>query len=167
MQLSKVLLLSTFASLAASAALPSPEPAALSSSEPGFTPIEKRGFWAGTGNEDKCGHATFINKSSGGSPLVRDCQCLLDYFQNTKRGYYTTDLTQYPGGYDRMAWCGTCVFGVRSKNILGGPVGNLDARDLIRDSIRMFQWNGRVGAEGEMGCGSNPVRKVYWAVFHT
>lgn len=106
-----------------------------------------------------CGDSGFVNRSSGGSPTVADCQQLAANIAGP--GTWTlTDDRQH-----QLAQYGTCAFGAqRSPTIYAGYIGNEDIRDLIYDSISRFQWFGLVGAEGEMDCGSV---HVYWGIYHT
>jgi len=49
-------------------------------------------------------------------------------------------------------------------------VGNDDVRDIIFESIKQFQWNGLVGAKGEMKCQTNVPEgpdPVSWGIYHT
>lgn len=59
---------------------------------------------------------------------------------------------------------GTCAFGATgsSKDCID-HVGNDDIRDLIRDSIARFSWQGKVGAAGRMMCDG---RWVNWGLYH-
>lgn len=114
---------------------------------------------------DKCGDSTFHNKSTEGSPLVADCECLRDYFRTRDmNGLYS--LSKWGFNLAPLASCGTCTFGAHTSNILGASVGNTDAADIIDESIRRFQHDGRVGAEGDMGCSALfETARTEWAIF--
>jgi hypothetical protein len=45
--------------------------------------------------------------------------------------------------------------------------GNGDIRDLVRDSINRFQWNGLVGSKGDMHCQGLGNPAVSWGLYHT
>ena len=114
---------------------------------------------------DECGDSTFHNKSSGGSPLVADCQCLIDWLRQNN-GWFS--VSPAGSGFAAFAHCGTCTFGAHTKNIMGTVIGNTDIADIVQDSIKRFEWEGRVGAEGDMGCYSVlDTARVEWAVLHS
>jgi hypothetical protein len=116
-----------------------------------------------------CGDSTFVNHSSGGSPLISDCVVISDYAAATNDGW-KVDPTP---GYNWILRYGTCQFGATTANILPTSIGNEDIRDLMRDSYARFSWNGLVGAEGNMGCVNfgtglvNGYSSVNWAIYHT
>lgn len=117
-----------------------------------------------------CGDASFINQSTGGSPLVSDCEALRQQILDSHLAYEF-------GGYGSNHWVpfdsyGTCVIGFSCQ----GPYGlywcyvdSRDAADLITSSIETFSWNGLVGAKGEMPClaADGGQRTTYWAVYHS
>ncbi|EUC40609.1 hypothetical protein COCMIDRAFT_9555 [Bipolaris oryzae ATCC 44560] len=133
------------ASLAATAA------AAPTSPAPGSV-LEKRNNF--------CGATTFINNSSGGSPWIADCQTLFDRIAGDGTWFVE-------GPQKRIASWATCEFGARSLDGTITTIGNEDVRDLVRDSIARFAWQGRVGASGVVDCGSRGGVKVWWGVYHT
>ncbi|KAK4120926.1 hypothetical protein N657DRAFT_559257, partial [Parathielavia appendiculata] len=107
-----------------------------------------------------CGDSTFINQSSGGSPLVADCWRLHDNIAGD--GTWTVWTSQRT-----IATYGTCAFGV-SPRYIPAEIGNGDVRDLIRDSIARFQWFDKVGAKGVMQC-ERPFgdwTEVEWGIYH-
>jgi len=117
-----------------------------------------------------CGSSTFVNKSSGGSPLVSDCQELARQYSSVAKAIEV--------GTDRgieVHRYGTCVFGVIQRSPSGFYIGDDDVKDIIRDSIAVFQLNGRVGTEGDMSCtaysttGNRPAdgyAPVWWGIYH-
>ncbi|KAF9054908.1 Ecp2 effector protein, partial [Panaeolus papilionaceus] len=114
-----------------------------------------------------CGDSSFDNKSSGGSPRVDDC---LQIARNIAGGgTWTVALI----GHHQLVEFGTCAFGVQAPFELGVSnirVGNQDIIDVINDSVRRFQWNGLVGARGEMQCQTDPGTrwlKTEWGIYHT
>lgn len=103
-----------------------------------LTGLEKR--------NEHCGHSTFVNKTSSGSPRATDCSKLAAWLRRTP---HTWTL---PHGRMELAQEGSCVFAVNTANTGYPSVGNDDVADLIQDSVRMFKWNHMIGAEGDMGC---------------
>ncbi|KAF9054911.1 putative necrosis-inducing factor-domain-containing protein [Panaeolus papilionaceus] len=115
---------------------------------------------------NNCGDSTFVNQSSGGSPRVEDC---LRIARNIAGGgTWSVALI----GHHQLVEYGTCAFGVKAPFELGVSnirIGNQDIIDVINDSVRRFQWNGRVGAKGEMKCQSDPGgiwHKTDWGIYH-
>ncbi|KAK3984561.1 putative necrosis-inducing factor-domain-containing protein [Cladorrhinum sp. PSN332] len=107
-----------------------------------------------------CGHSTFENRSSGGSPWINDCWVLHNNIAGDGRwGIWGL-------GWRTLATYGSCAFGVEAIQMPDSFifVGNEDIRDLIRDSIARFSWNGRVGSYGETDCGTT---ETHWGVYHT
>ncbi|KAF7154839.1 hypothetical protein CNMCM5623_003097 [Aspergillus felis] len=117
-----------------------------------------------------CGDASFINQSSGGSPLVSDCQVL-------RQRIIDSHLAYAFAGYGDNHWVpfdsyGSCVIGFSCQGPYGVywcEVDSRDAADLIASSIDKFSWSGKVGAKGKMPCDSRDGvrRTTYWAVYHT
>jgi hypothetical protein len=62
-----------------------------------------------------------------------------------------------------MVTYGTCAFGATAETAVGVKVGNEDVRDLIRDSIAKFSWQGKVGAGGRIEYNGG----VTWGLYHT
>jgi hypothetical protein len=59
------------------------------------------------------------------------------------------------GGQHQLVQYGTCAFGVTGdKSFNEFYVGNLDIINVINDSIARYNWNGKVGSKGSMGCQS-------------
>ncbi|KAH7380275.1 putative necrosis-inducing factor-domain-containing protein [Phaeosphaeria sp. MPI-PUGE-AT-0046c] len=113
--------------------------------------LEKRADW--------CGSSTFINNSSGGSPQIADCQQLAANIVGDGRwsvGYADKLIAKY----------GTCSFNARISAGFERStyIGNEDLRDLIRDSIARFAWQGKVGASGVTDCNKATVT---WGIFHS
>ncbi|KAF5668773.1 RF2-like protein [Fusarium denticulatum] len=115
-----------------------------------------------------CGDSTFENHSSGGSPLLADCQRIA---RNIAGG--GTWTVGAGGEHHQLVQYGTCAFGAQGagSNMNAAYIGNQDIIDLINSSIEKFQWEGKVGAAGVMGCqsltglvGSVNMR---WGIYHT
>ncbi|KAK9321250.1 putative necrosis-inducing factor-domain-containing protein [Lipomyces orientalis] len=112
-----------------------------------------------------CGDSTFIDGSSSGSPTVADC---LQLAANIAGGGTWTEIGS---GFKTLATYGTCAFGVQVDVAVAGlfNVGNQDIIDLINSSNELFNWNGLMGASGQMPCQQplgDPV-PVNWAIYHT
>ena len=112
--------------------------------------------------QGKCEGSRFDDKTTGGSPLVSDCECLRDYFKD-KTGTWNVGK-----GSERVqiGTCRSCNFGVQTDNFFGTNVGNQDAYDVIRDSIEKFKSEGKIGTEGYMGCHSVALLSgTDWAIY--
>jgi hypothetical protein len=103
-----------------------------------------------------CGHSEFRNRTTGSSPLVSDCEVLRSNIAGDGRWTFTSFTPN-----KELARFGSCRFVVNANFQGSAVVGNEDIRDVIRDSIAMFQSNGRVGAEGNMECTGNDV---WWEI---
>jgi len=69
-----------------------------------------------------------------------------------------------------------CAFGVQTLCIPGRcvpagilvKIGNQDIVDIVRECIKRFEWNGRVGAKGVMNCqasiGEGPI-PIQWGLY--
>lgn len=131
--------------------------------------IKKRfNSYASGQDRDLCGDSTFINKSSEGSPTVADCICVRDYASNNKGSFTINSSDSDDGSYYPVITCGTCRFGVDTSNFFGTSVGNADIRDVMNDAIARFQSNGKIGAEGSMGCDNAfETAGTRWAIYHS
>ncbi|KAF9776746.1 hypothetical protein IL306_005037 [Fusarium sp. DS 682] len=115
-----------------------------------------------------CGDSTFENHSSGGSPQVSDCQQIA---RNIAGG--GTWTVGAGGEHHQLVQYGTCAFGAQGagSSMNAAHIGNQDIIDLINDSIARFQWEGKVGAAGEMSCesitGLFDGAKMRWGIYHT
>ncbi|KAK9358199.1 putative necrosis-inducing factor-domain-containing protein [Lipomyces starkeyi] len=115
-----------------------------------------------------CGDSTFIDGSSSASPTVADC---LQIATNIAGG--GTWTVSQMSSFKTLATYGTCAFGVVAAPGQGGMdlfhVGNQDIIDLINSSNELFNWNGLMGASGQMPCqqvGFGPLN-INWAIYHT
>ena len=113
--------------------------------------------------KDHCGDSTFHNYSAEGAPDVGDCQCLMDYVKDRKGQW---PVNARGDEFTPLVGCGTCTFGVKTKNIVGSIIGNTDMADVLRDAIRELPVDGQLAAEGDMGCWSIfDTARVDWAIF--
>lgn len=127
---------------------------------------KREDFHAANEPVNNCKESRFDPKTSQGSPTVSDCECLRDYFQKKSGGWTVGRDDKY---LVQLASCGSCTFGVETDNFFSTAVGNQDAADVITDSIAKFAWNGRVGAEGYMGCETDfgQLAGTDWAIFRS
>jgi hypothetical protein len=113
-------------------------------------------------SNDECGASTFINNSSPASPTVSDCLRIASNI--ALGGTWQVSVANL----HKIVQYGTCAFGVTAvvgENVLF-HVGNQDIIDLIHSSIDMFQWDGLVGAQGQMWCNPKMSEKVQWEIYH-
>ncbi|KAK3181826.1 hypothetical protein K4F52_006893 [Lecanicillium sp. MT-2017a] len=114
-----------------------------------------------------CRDSSFENNSSGGSPLISDCQQIVRNIQGD--GSWTIPCALR--GEHTYATYGTCAMGahctVEGANI--AHIGNEDTIDLINDAINRFSFDGKVGASGRMLCEDNLGVEVtvQWGLYHT
>lgn len=118
-----------------------------------------------------CGDSSFINQSSGGSPLISDCQQIAANIHagGTWSVYEGADLSP-----TQIVSYGTCVMDVKGRTPDDGTfkIGNQDIIDIINSSIEKFAWNGLVGAMGTTACqgffgGEDYTSTVDWRLYHT
>ncbi|KAH6637326.1 putative necrosis-inducing factor-domain-containing protein [Chaetomium tenue] len=119
---------------------------------------EKRAF-------NLCEDSTFVDESSGGSPLASDCEQM--WRNNNKWPFHELTL----GVERRLLEWGTCAFSATAvatpilDNIWWTNIGDEDITDLVRDSISKFTRNGRVGARGRAQCYEDTA--IDWRIHHT
>ncbi|KAK3291431.1 putative necrosis-inducing factor-domain-containing protein [Chaetomium fimeti] len=112
-----------------------------------------------------CGHSSFIDDTSGGSPLASDCEQL--WRNNNRYPFHKLTL-----GQERpLGTWGTCTFSAVAivtpglDGIWWTNIGDEDITDLVRDSISKFTRDGRVGAKGRADCYEDTV--IDWRIHHT
>lgn len=117
---------------------------------------------------DACGDSTFENQSSGGSPLVKDCQKLAQRLQANIRDWETDVVGKRQRKIEQE---GSCRFGVEATSVDGNikfSVGNQDIVDILNEAIKLFG-NGpdsHIGAKGNMKCNGNiKQQKVKWGIY--
>ncbi|EJP62058.1 chitinase-like protein [Beauveria bassiana ARSEF 2860] len=117
---------------------------------------------------DRCGDSTFVDQTSGASPLVSDCEMIIKNLQNGD-GHADHEVENAIGKQHQLDQYGSCKFGVQGKGKNGNidfHVGGQDIVDLIRDSIDRFGGSGRVGAKGRMKCdGTVKKQDVEWGLY--
>ncbi|KAL1839528.1 hypothetical protein VTJ49DRAFT_1430 [Mycothermus thermophilus] len=108
--------------------------------------------------KDTCGHSSFNGDTNDNSPTIADCQRLASNLSGEG-----TWMVYVYHGTKTLATYGTCKFTATTISQTGTYVGDTDVQDLIRDSIRMFGKNGRIGAYGAMNC--HPASEaVFWSI---
>lgn len=134
----------------------------------GTSKAKRFNSFASTQDRSFCGDSTFINRTTGGSPTVADCNCVRDYANDHKDTFNINAADSGEGSYYPIISCGTCRFGVDTKNFFGTTVGNADIRDVMSDAIARFQFEDKIGAEGSMGCDNSFQNAgTEWAIYHT
>ncbi|KAF7967881.1 hypothetical protein HWV62_32820 [Athelia sp. TMB] len=111
-----------------------------------------------TSNND-CGDSSFVGETSGGSPLISDCQIIQKNIAGG--GTWTTSA----GAQRQLVQFGTCAFGITVISDGAAIVGNQDIIDLINSSIQLFGSGRRVAAKGAMPCNAlfgGPRLTVDW-----
>jgi len=101
-----------------------------------------------------CGISSFTSEVSSSSPLSSDCQWLVSVLAQPFLGSGGWELS---GSWSDVLTYDSCAFSARSIRGARATIGNEDAYDLLRDSLRDGARNGRVGARGEMKCGNVDV----------
>lgn len=115
-----------------------------------------------------CSDSTFIDQTSGASPLVSDCEILIRNLQNGD-GKAEHEVENFVASQHQLDQAGSCRFGVQGKAQNGNVdyfIGGQDIVDIIRDSINKFGSSGRVGAKGRMSCRGNVHGQlVEWGLY--
>jgi hypothetical protein len=118
-----------------------------------------------------CADSSFVNQSSGGSPLISDCQKIASNIAGG--GTWTIGCGGGAGAQRTYATYGTCAVGAHCDFSTSDAayIGNQDTIDIVNSSIQKFSWQGKVGAKGTMGCQSINNRdhslEVTWGIYHT
>lgn len=103
--------------------------------------------------ENDCGLSTFENHSSSASPKAEDCR------QITRNIAREGSWNVGPFHDRTVVAYASCQFTISAT--IWTNIGNEDIIDIINDSIDKFQWEGKVGARGEMECGGN---QIIWGI---
>jgi hypothetical protein len=117
--------------------------------------------------KDTCGHSTFVDVTSNGSPLVDDCHTIIKNIE----GDATTDYTTQVLGKNQreIVTHASCHFGVKATKEGGNAdfvVGGQDVIDIIKESVKQFARDGKVGAKGNMDCNGNiKGQPVLWGIY--
>ncbi|KAK3689000.1 putative necrosis-inducing factor-domain-containing protein [Podospora appendiculata] len=119
-----------------------------------------------------CDSYTYANQVSQFSPLVSDCQVIVENIINGG------EWTVFEGFRHQLVQYGTCAFSVQGLGALGVVqflVGNSDISDVISESVFRFAWtdphgNLLVGSKGNMNCQgtlNSGTEPVIWGIYHT
>lgn len=114
-----------------------------------------------------CQVSSFTDETSGASPLVSDCEEMIQELADADppRAWYHVGI----GPHHKLLTHKSCKFGVTAKGVHGSvdfKVGGQDVIDLTRDSIKKFAKNGRVGSKGKVDCHGNAgTLPIDWGLF--
>ncbi|KAH8423398.1 uncharacterized protein LDX57_001157 [Aspergillus melleus] len=117
--------------------------------------------------KDTCRESTFEDQTSDASPSVEDCLTIIENIE----GDASTDYTHQVVGkrHREILAFGSCAFGVEAIKVHGNVnfvIGGQNVIDIIRDSIKRFNRDGKVGAKGEMKCNGNiKDQPVKWGIY--
>lgn len=116
-----------------------------------------------------CDSYRYTGATSDASPLISDCQDIINNIQGTD-GEWTTTLSRTR----QLVSAGTCALSVEEDtgddNGNGSyKVGAQDIITLISNSIKMYGSNGKVGASGTFECNGNIKKQPHlkWYLYHT
>lgn len=116
-------------------------------------------------SEGRCGRTwEFVNATNAGSALAADCMELAWRIRGP--GTWTVEAILVKNSHQLVEWK-TCAFDVRALEFeLAYKIGNQDIIDLIRDSVREYTSNGKVGAWGVMMCDNWAWEdlRVFWRI---
>ena len=126
-------------------------------------------------DEGRCGQSTYENENSKDSPLAADCQQLSDNLKDygTFEDREATEEWKVVtmGSHRQLAQYKSCAFGVEcpEETLNVAYVANPDVQDIIRASIDQFEFDGKIGAKGEMRCASDKgiaeKPKIVWGIY--
>ncbi|KFG86526.1 chitinase [Metarhizium anisopliae] len=115
-----------------------------------------------------CGASTFVDQTSGVSPLVSDCRKLVEKIQFRVQST-EHEVENAVGTQHQIEEYGGCRFGVEGNGKNGNidfHIGGQDIIDIINDAIKMYGSSGRVGAKGNMNCkGTIKDQNVDWGLY--
>ncbi|KAI0380368.1 putative necrosis-inducing factor-domain-containing protein [Hypomontagnella monticulosa] len=108
-----------------------------------------------------CAETNFVATTTSDSALSDDCSAIMTELRAHPGFFETGDYAA--NGYNYLAVCGTCAFGVLRTDGLSSPVdiGSKDVVDNINSALIRFPINNRVGAMGNFTCNSAPIS---WAI---
>ncbi|KAF7522110.1 hypothetical protein G7054_g12257 [Neopestalotiopsis clavispora] len=141
------------------------------------THLEGRMKWNANGTPNQCGESSFVDKTTTGSPNQDDCQVIVTQMNNGP-GYWQLlqggDL-HANGDWCRVAYHGSCVFGVKTTVIFGLFIGSTDISDIVIEAMNLRKGDPRVQYEGKMRGNSpngqggtvplQPGTDTNWAIF--
>ncbi|OIW24824.1 hypothetical protein CONLIGDRAFT_684731 [Coniochaeta ligniaria NRRL 30616] len=122
-------------------------------------------LFSASGQVVECGESTFDNQNSAASPKIEDCLHIVENISGGGRWEVEATVHQQ---HQLVQW-GTCAFGVQGGHGDGFfYVGNEDIIYIIQTAIRLYGFDGIIGAKGWMVCKAwsrPPV--VSWGIYHT
>lgn len=137
-------------------------PSRVDTSDPNYPCVALQGI---TDCEEGGAHSD----TSDGSPLITDCQDIINNIQGTS-GEWTTTLSRTR----QLVQAGTCAFSVeedtdQDNGNASYKVGSQDIVNIISNAIKQFGSNGKVGAHGVFDCKGNikTQPEVKWYLYHT
>ncbi|SPO01630.1 related to RF2 protein [Cephalotrichum gorgonifer] len=118
--------------------------------------------------KDRCGDSTFEDQTSDASPLVSDCEKIIQNIEADGSTEFTHRIT----GHREILSYGSCAFGIERTGGTGGAVefkvGGQDVIDVIHDAVKRFGGGGKVGAKGVMSCDGTTAGthvNVLWGIY--
>ncbi|KAI9039350.1 uncharacterized protein KD926_009493 [Aspergillus affinis] len=117
--------------------------------------------------KNTCRESTFEDQTSDASPSIDDCLTIIKNIE----GDASTDYTHQVVGkrHREILSFGSCSFGVEATKVHGNVnfvIGGQNAIDIIRDSIKRFSRDSKVGARGEMNCTGNiKDQPIKWGIY--
>ena len=115
---------------------------------------------------DFCSKSTFVDETSGASPLVEDCLQLAKNIEEDSTKAWDVLLW----GHETLDKHGTCAIGAEARHAADGNqhfwFGGQDAIDILRDAANNFGDGKRMGGKGNLDCdGDNMVEQVRWGIY--
>jgi hypothetical protein len=108
--------------------------------------------------------STYIEETSGGSPLIDDCLHIVENIEGTSGSWIKPIERQFG-----ILHYGECYFGIEGKGRKGNVdeyVGAQDAVDIIRYAAKHWGDGTRMGGKGVMQCNGNiKQQEVHWAIY--
>lgn len=122
--------------------------------------------------EDRCGHSSFVDKTTSSSPYTGGCNTIRDWHASNNGYYDLPGIGSSQGMVLMIAGSNSganCRFGIR-HTAWKARIGNTDVADIIRDAnnkfAKFYSNAQRLGAEGTMGCSADLVQNgnaaVHW-----
>lgn len=116
-----------------------------------------------------CEDSSFIDQTTGASPLVTDCQTIIRNIEGDGSTDFDHEVVGHP--HREILSDGTCAFGIEATKTDGNvqfTVGGQDVIDIINDSIARFARDGKIGAKGNMNCNGNvKSQPMEWGIYRT
>ncbi|KAI0877132.1 hypothetical protein GGS24DRAFT_498216 [Hypoxylon argillaceum] len=135
-------------------------------------------------SDNFCGSTKFKHETSSQSPLIKDCQEVIDWLNGNRwYGYefFGWNKGHLESGYVELGKRGSCVLGVKPLDANDGPpvVTMGDAADVIKMAIPRLKKGDHVEGSGTMECqvtqdneqvlswpGGWDKRKFQWQIYY-